>query len=84
LGEFGGDPGRPKPRVAEGERDHPLLDQDTGLVRHPRHATFPGPQDLWAMPLQLPLPAVVGGGVNAHGPARRPHIAELGRHGKDP
>jgi hypothetical protein len=84
LGQLGGDPGRPEAGMAEGEGDHPLLNQHAGLVGHARWATLAGPQDLGAMPIQLPLPAVEGGGMDPHGPTRRPHIAELSGHRKDP
>jgi hypothetical protein len=70
--------------VAEREGDHPLLDQHTCPIRHPWGPTFPGPQDLGAVPVQLPLPPVEGGGVDAHGPAGRPQVAELGGDGEGP
>jgi hypothetical protein len=70
--------------MAEREGDHPLLDQHTGLIRHPRHAAFPGPQDLGTVAVQLPLPAVVGGGVNAHRTAPSTDVAQLGGDGEGP
>jgi hypothetical protein len=76
-GELGGDPGRPEAGMAEGEGDHPLLDQDAGLIRHPRGPTFAWPQDLGAVAVQLPLPPVVGRGMDPHRPTRRPHVAQL-------
>jgi hypothetical protein len=63
--------------MAEGEGDHPLLDQHAVLIGHPRHPAFPLAQDLGAVAIQLPLPAVIGGGVNAHGATRGPDIAQL-------
>jgi hypothetical protein len=47
--------------MAEGEGDHPLLDQHAGLIGHRRHSSLPGAQDLRAIAVQLPLPAVIGG-----------------------
>jgi hypothetical protein len=84
LGQLGRDAGWAEAGMAEGEGHHPLLDQHAGLVGHPWWAAFPGPQDLGAMAVQLPLPAVVGGGVDAHGPAGGPDVAELAGHGKGP
>jgi hypothetical protein len=54
-GELGGDPGRPEPRVAEGKGHHPLLHQRAGGGGHARHPPLPGPQDLRAIAIQLPL-----------------------------
>ena len=83
-GQLGRDPGWPEPWVAEGEGDHPLLDQWAGGVGHAGHPAFSGPQDLVAVAVQLLLPPVVGGGLDPHGPTGRPHIAQLGRHGEGP
>jgi hypothetical protein len=82
-GQLGGDPGRPEPGMSKGEGDHPLLHQGAGGIGHPRHPSFPGPQDLRAVAVQLVLPAVVGGGVDAHGAAGGPHIAEVGGDRED-
>jgi hypothetical protein len=84
LGEFGRDAGRAEAWVAEGEGDHPLLDQHTGGIGHAGWSTFPWPEDLGAVAVQPPLPAVVGRGVDAHRSTGRPDIAQLIRHGKDP
>jgi hypothetical protein len=58
LGQLGGDPGRPKARVAEGEGDHPLLDQGAGGVGHARGPPLTGPQELGAIAVELALPPV--------------------------
>jgi hypothetical protein len=84
LGQLGGDPGRAEAGMPEGEGDHPLLDQHAGGIRHPRWSAFSGSQDLRAVAVELSLPAVVGGGMDAHGPTRRPHIAQLCGDRKDP
>jgi hypothetical protein len=70
--------------MTQGEGDHSLLDQHAGLIGHPGWPSFPRSQDLWAVPVQLPLPAVEGRGMDAHGPAGGPDIAELAGHGEDP
>jgi hypothetical protein len=84
LGQLGGDPGRAEAGMPEGEGDHPLLDQHTGGIGHAGWSTFPWPEDLGAVAVQLPLPAVIGRGMNAHRSTGGPDIAELTRHGKDP
>jgi hypothetical protein len=66
-GELGGDPGRAEAGMTQREGDHPLLDQRAGGIGHPRHSALPRPQDLRAVPVQLPLPAVVGRGMDPHG-----------------
>jgi hypothetical protein len=83
-GQLGGDPGRPKAGMAKGEGDHPLLHQGAGGIGHPRDPSLPRPQDLRTMAVQLPLPAVIGRGVDPHGPAGRSHVAQLGRHREGP
>jgi hypothetical protein len=70
--------------MAQGEGDHPLLDQGAGGVGHAWWPPLSWSQDLGAMPVKLALPAVVGGGMDAHRSAGGPHIAELGRHREDP
>jgi len=70
--------------MAQSEGDDALLDQDAGLVGHPRHPAFSWPQDLGAVPVQLVLPAVEGRGVDPHGPAGSAHVAQLGSDGEGP
>jgi hypothetical protein len=76
LGQLG-DANRTEAGMAQGEGDHPLLDQHAGLVRHPQHPALTWPQDLGPMAVQLPLPAVGAGGVDPHGPTGSPPIAKL-------
>ena len=71
------DPGRPEPGVAEGEGHHPLLDEGGGLVGHAGPAALPGAQYLRAEPEGLGSPPVERGGMDPHGPAGRPHVAQL-------
>jgi hypothetical protein len=61
--------------MTKSQGDHTLLDQHAGGIGHARHPPLSGPQDLGAMPLQLPLPAVVGRGMDAHGPTGRSDVA---------
>jgi hypothetical protein len=83
-GQLSSDPGRPEPRVTERVGDHLLLHQRAGGIRHPRHPPLSGPQDLRAIAVQLALPAVVGRGMDPHGPTRRPDIAQFCGHGEEP
>ena len=75
--QFGRDPGRAEPRVAQGEGQHSLLHEGRGLVGHLRPPPFPRPQDLRAEPEHLATPPVVRRGVDPHGPTGRPDVAEL-------
>ncbi len=84
LGQRGADPPRPKPGVAEGEGEHPLLDDLTGLVGHPRRPTLAGPEHLEARAQDRAPPAVVGRRVNAEDAARRADVAELGGQAEQP
>jgi hypothetical protein len=54
-GELGCDAGQAKAGMTQGEGDYPLLHQHAGLVSHPRYPALPRPQDLRAVPVQLPL-----------------------------
>src|SRR3989442_1515329 len=63
--------------LAPGEGRAPLLHERRGLVGHLGPPTLPGPQDLRAEPEHLSPPPVVRGGVDPHGPAGGPGVAEL-------
>jgi len=58
--QLGSDPARTKPRVGEREGDQPLLDHRWQLVWHLRAAPLARTQYLEPMPVDLPLPTVVG------------------------
>jgi hypothetical protein len=84
LGEARADPARAETGLAEAERDHPLLDEDARLVRHPRRPPLPGPEHLQATAQDRAPPAVVGRRMDAHDPTRRPDVAELGGQAEQP
>src|SRR6202035_2066170 len=70
-GKLGADPGRAEPGLAKRERNDPLLQMRTKLVRHPRPAPLPRPQSLKAPPLDPLSPPVIGRVVHTHHPTRR-------------
>jgi hypothetical protein len=70
--------------MPKGEGDYPLLDQHAELIGHARRPALSRAQHLWTVPVQLPLPPVIGRGVDPHGPTRRPHIAQLGGDSEGP
>src|SRR5436190_11578139 len=59
-----GDPARSEAGMGEREGDDPLLDDRRELVRHPRPAPLPWAQHLQPVPVDLPLPGVVGRTMN--------------------
>jgi hypothetical protein len=90
--ELSGDAGGTESGVTESEGDDPALDQRGELVGHARPAPLPRAQDLQSMPLDHPLPAVVGGAVDPESAAGGRNsdaagqvdelqpVAERGRH----
>jgi hypothetical protein len=77
--QLGGDPIRPNAGVTEAKRDDPLLDHRRELTGHPRPAPLPGPQHLQAVPVDLPLPPVVGRAVHPKAPTCMAHACATGQ-----
>src|SRR5262245_51845086 len=72
------DPPWPVTGVAERERDDPLLDKRRPLVGQPRPLSLPRPQDLQPVPLDPPLPDVIGRAVDPEHAAGLAHARPRG------
>src|SRR6266571_1654294 len=68
--QLGGDPPRTKTGMRERERDDPLLHDRRELVGHPRPAPLARTQHLQPVPVDLPLPGVVGRAMNTESTTR--------------
>src|SRR5437867_4233903 len=67
--QLGGDPPRTQARMGECEGADPLLDDRGQLVGHPWPPPLARAQHLQPVPVDLPLPGVIGRAMNAEGTA---------------
>src|SRR5712691_7392948 len=77
--QLGGDPPRTQAGLGEREGDYPLLHDRGQLVGHPRAPPLARAQHLQAVPVDLPLPGVIGRAMNTEGTAG---VADRGAAGE--